>query len=310
MKKWKKEFNDKFDDEFKEELEEWKKEMEGWKKEHAKFKDEFKKERSEQLKEIEKAREEQHKELAKVREERRRIAEEVREVARVAKKAAKAAKAEGGNVFYLSTDGKDKNLKVKKTIKIKMPKDAKLKMNVRHGEVKLAQHLRNIKATLSHTRLLADVVDGEFTEIEASYSPVDVENWNYGQLKVNYGKDVSLRNVNSLKLTSNSSDVFIGSISNYAIINGSFGELEIAKILESFSSLDIGLENTDAVLVLPKTAFNIYCNSLSSEVVYPKAPTVKVSESYSNELIKGYYKQKNTDKSININAKYSEIVMQ
>ncbi|MEJ6791904.1 MAG: hypothetical protein QNK89_03985 [Lacinutrix sp.] len=39
---------------------------------------------------------------------------------------------------------KDKDLI--KTIKIKMPKKAKLKLNVRHGELKMASVMQNIKA--------------------------------------------------------------------------------------------------------------------------------------------------------------------
>ena len=51
------------------------------------------------------------------------------------------------NIFFLSNGGK--NLKIKKTIKIKMPKKAKLKLNVRHGEVTLASTSENIHAKLS-----------------------------------------------------------------------------------------------------------------------------------------------------------------
>ncbi|NAS29800.1 hypothetical protein GTQ40_02345 [Flavobacteriaceae bacterium R38] len=309
LKEWKEKFNKEFDGEFKKEIEAWKKDMETWKKEHQKLLEERKKDKEKYRKELE----EQRKELAKVRETQRSELKRVKEQARELRaKAREEARKNGNsnNVYFFSPDGDDKNLKVKKTIKIKMPKGAKLKMNVRHGEVKLAQNLRNVKATLSHTRLLAQEVDGEYTDIEASYSPIEVENWNYGQLKVNFTEDVQLKNVKSLKLVSNSSDVYIGTILNNSIINGTFGNLRIKNVADNFSSLDIDLENSDTVLVLPQGSFNLYCNGSNSKIVYPKNLIVNVKKEYSNELIKGYNKNNNSNKLININAEYSDIVMQ
>ena len=81
-----------------------------------------------------------------------------------------------------------------------MPKSTKLKMNVRHGEVKLAENTRNMDATLSYSRLLASTIDGEKTKIVASYSPVSVQRWNYGNLNLNFSEEVALKDVNILNL--------------------------------------------------------------------------------------------------------------
>ena len=68
-------------------------------------------------------------------------------------------------------------------------------MNVRHGEVKLAENTKNLNATLSHSSLWATTIDGDETNILASYSPVEVKNWNYGQLETKYSKDINLAEV-------------------------------------------------------------------------------------------------------------------
>ena len=293
LKKWKKEFNKEFDGEYKKELEEWRKEIKEWKKKY-----------SEEYKQISKQKVKLKKEeVEKIKAEARRAVEEARKATEEARRNLKSAK-------KYSIDGKDKNLNIKKTIKIKMPKGAKLKMNVRHGEVKLAQHLKNIKATLSHTRLLADVVDGEYTDIEVSYAPVDVKNWNYGQLKVNYIDEVAISNARNLRLTSNSSNVTIDKLINEAIISGSLGELRIDNINDAFSSLDIVLENTEAILVLPESAFTVYCNGDNSVINLPKEIVTNISKNGNTKLIKGYHKQKSADKSIYVNAKFSNITMQ
>jgi len=54
--------------------------------------------------------------------------------------------------------------KIKKTIKIKMPKGAKLKVNVRHGELKFA-NVSNLKADLSHSKLVANSIGGSSTSV-------------------------------------------------------------------------------------------------------------------------------------------------
>src|SRR5690606_11570888 len=206
------------------------------------------------------------------------------------------------------SSGTNKKLKVKKTIKIKMPKKAKIKMNVRHGEVTLAENYENINATLSHTRLIALVIDGEDSVIEASYSPVKVENWNYGELKVNYVKEVDLKNVKSMKLISRSSDVVIGTISEDAIINNSFGSLDINNVQEDFKRLEIILDNSDATLILPKSvAYDFHCSATDSKVEYPQRLDLDVVKKYSNQQAKGYNISDDNVKSVSIASTLSNV---
>ncbi|UOB18015.1 DUF4097 family beta strand repeat-containing protein [Abyssalbus ytuae] len=306
LEEWKEEFNKHFNEDFRENLEEWKKQVdeqrkavEGRKKEIEKYREEMQQKRQE-------IREKQH----EIREKQRVVLQEARERAKEARNEAMSKMREERtkpNVFFLST-GKNKNLKVKKTIKIKMPKKAKLKMNVRHGEVKLADNFKSINATLSHTRLLATVVDGENSVIEASYSPVKVENWNYGELKVNYVKNVNLQNVKSVKLLSKSSDVIIGKISEDAIIDCSFGNLNVDNIGADFKQFEVTLDNSDAIIVLPQNgAFDFYCSSSDSKVEYPERLNLAISKKYSNEQAKGYNQNKNSSKNVSIVATFSDV---
>ncbi|WP_340199202.1 hypothetical protein [Ascidiimonas sp. W6] len=312
LEKWKKAFNKNFDKDFKKEMEAWKVEVKKYKEEVMKLREEQSKERTQMRKEMVEVREAQRKERDEIRkvarEESRKAREEARKFRVEILEEARENGKSNSNFYFYSSDGNEKNLKVKKTIKIKMPKRTKLKLNVRHGEVKLAENTKNIKATLSHTRLFARIVDGRETLIEASYSPVLVENWKYGELKVNYIRDVAIDRVKSLKLTSNSSDVNIGVLEGEGYINGSFGKLSIDAIAQTFSNLDIGLENTDAVFILPKEAFTLSVNSADSQISYPEYLTMSMKDKYSNQIVKGYYKNANTPKSITLNARYSKIL--
>jgi hypothetical protein len=214
------------------------------------------------------------------------------------------------NVFYSVKKGGDKNLKVKKTIKIKLPKSTKIKMNVRHGEVILAENTKNLSATLSYSTLLATIIDGEKTYIDASYSPVSVQKWNYGQLNADYSDRVNIKEVENLILNATFSDVTIDHLLQKAFIKNNFGPLSINSISKDFTDLDINLQNAELRCALPKTAFNIAVNGSNSELVYPKElQMVKTKNGY-NTLNKGYYINKTSGKSIIINSKFTEVVLQ
>ncbi|MEZ4780877.1 MAG: hypothetical protein R2816_04650 [Flavobacteriaceae bacterium] len=196
-----------------------------------------------------------------------------------------------------------RNNKVKKTIKIKMPKDAKLKVNVRHGELKFASVIYNLKADLSHSSLLADRIDGSNTSINAAYSPVLVNNWDAGELKLRYVDDALLKNVNTLMLHSNSSDINIDYLKGNSVINGSFGNLVIHNIMDTFNNLNIVLENSDAHIKLPKSEYSLQYQGSRSHLKHPKKTDKDNTSSFTTGNL-------SSGKTIVINAKYSTIVMQ
>ncbi len=307
LKEWKEEWKSNFDEEWEAEMKVWKEEMESRKDEMARWKEEYKAEREKHKEEWKAAREEQRQAAKEAREEVKKALAEAREEIKESRK--KGLFNSNGSFHFFSSD--EDGGKAKKRIIIKMPKGAKLKLNVRHGEVKMANNIKNIKATLSHTRLLADVIDGQDTDIEVSYSPVSVNDWLYGKLRVNHAKGVDLERVRSLDLLSNSSDVVIGTLTDNSTIYGNFGALKIANIADDFSRLKVSLENSDAVIVLPKQhAFNFYFEGEHSKVNKPNAITVKLKKNHRNTLMDGFFKSKNTKKKIDITAKYSEVVMQ
>lgn len=306
LKEWKKEFDKNFDKDFKQNLEEWKNEMELHRKALDKHREELRKQRDIMREENFKLREEQRVEAQKMREE----AKKARAAAMA--KLAESSKAEGRpNVYYFKTGSENKNLKIKKTIKVKLPKSAKLKINVKHGEVKLASNLKNVKATLSHTRLLANVVDGDQTLIQASYSPLVVDTWNNGGLTLNFSEAVDLKNVKNLTLNAQSSEVVIGKLLNNATIVGSFGDLKIASVADTFKSLDVTLNNADASLTLPQSPFAISVNATRSRVTLPKDLVVVTTDVLKNgKLTRAYRKQKSSGKEVNIVTNLSTVVVQ
>ncbi|MEK6154856.1 hypothetical protein WIW50_16420 [Flavobacteriaceae bacterium 3-367] len=312
LKEWKKEFDENFDEEYKQRFEEWSERVQARAEERAERLERREEERRERLKE----REEELKERKAQMEERKKLIQERKEELEERKKSLDkrsviiSRDGDTPNVFYWSSDGENKNYKVKKTIKIKMPKSVKLKMNVRHGEVKLAENARNIKASLSYASLLASTIDGEQTIINASYSPVSVQRWNYGQLKTDYSDRVNLKEVRNLRLSSISSDVTIDRLLKSAYVRNNLGALKINSVSENFTDMDITVQNGELICVLPETPFAIYVRGTSSEFIGPTSLILDTSEDRNTVLRKGYHINKNTGRSIVINSKYSDVVLE
>ncbi|CAM3521257.1 hypothetical protein [Aequorivita lipolytica] len=197
----------------------------------------------------------------------------------------------------------------KKTIIIRLPKNAKTNVNIRHGELKMAD-ANNVKANLDYTPFTANSIDGGQTLINASYAPVMVNVWKQGVLNVKFVDNCKIENVQNINLQANSSDVRIGTISNQAFLSGSFGDLRIDKVSEGFETLDIRLENTDAIVKVPAGAFSFYFNGKKSTLKYPKSLQLKESKSADRVLVKGFSQNNASNKTITINSNYSNVSLQ
>ncbi|WP_166965593.1 hypothetical protein [Yeosuana marina] len=327
MEKWTKKFDSKFGKDYQKKIEEWGekfgkewgekygKQMEEWGEKFAKeweekhgeemtqWGEEYAKqmeERAKRIEELHKRREEIYKKRADAREKLSEKREKQREeILKRREELADERRVKIEKMIHNNTDSK-----VKKTIKIKMPKDAKLKVNVRYGELKFASNIDNLKADLSHTKLIAPSINGSKTSINASYSPVYVANWNLGTLNLNYVKQAELDNVKRLMLTSNASNIVIKNLINSAIIDGSIGDLKVLKIDDVFTNLNVTLQNTDAFITLPKSDYSLQYKGTRSRFSHPKM-TSKENENISNFSVGDL----TSAKTIVVNAKYSNIIM-
>ncbi len=309
LKQWKKEFDKTFNEDYKTQMEEWSEEMKARAEEMKSHHQEMSEERimamearQEAMKDRQEIMVERQKEMQK------RQKEKIEK--RIVVKSKMDSDTDAPNIFYWSSDGKESNLKVKKTIKVKMPKSTKLKMNVRHGEVKLAEHTKNIKATLSYARLLASTIDGDMTSIITSYSPITVMNWNYGQLKADYSELVDLRKVRNIILNTTSSEVTIDQLLKSIVAQNDFGALRVNSVAKDFTSIDISVQNGELDCGLPESPFHVSYTGVASEFNPPAKLKLTKTQNGRNTSYKGSYLKATNSPVITLNAKYSEVNLQ
>ena len=316
LEEWSKDFEKTYDKEWAKQMEEWGEQLKANMEEYQKLQEEYRKEndaireehlkeREELRKEAEEMRQEAREEQERIKEEARRIAEEEREVRRNV--IISGDKKHAPAIYYHSADGKSGKYKVKRRIKIKMPKSVKLNMNVRHGEVKLAENTRDINATLSYARLLASTIDGDKTNIVAAYSPITVQQWNLGKLNAKFSGDIALKDVKYLVLDATSSEVTIDRVLKSAKVRNNLGALYIQSVSPEFKEMDIFVQNGQLDCVLPATDYKIYTQGVYSTISFPRDLKLEKSDSGSQTVHKGYHLLSNSDKSIVIDSKYSEV---
>ena len=311
LDRWKKEFDKKFNAEYKAEMEAWSQRAKERAEEWEKRWEEQQGERAKQMEERAKQMEERAKQMEE-REKQRAEAMRQRDEARVQMAEARVQarqRGEAPKVFFMRGERGDRNFTIKKTIRIKMPKNARLQLNVRHGEVKLAENARNMQATLSYARLLASTIDGENTRVNARYSPIAVKAWNSGRLSADFSDEVVLDEVRLLDLSATSSEVTIDRLLREASIRNNLGALRIHQVAPDFKGMNISVQNGDLQCKLPDGAYLITVNTTASDVNYPSyimwEPAPKA-----NGVRKGYRQSKDAGRSIVINASYSDVRLQ
>ena len=197
---------------------------------------------------------------------------------------------------------------VKRKIIVHMPKAAKLDLNVRHGNIKIGE-ASDARVNLSHGNFIAQTIDGSKTYVTVAYSPVDVNNWNYGTLRTSYVKNCVINQAEHINIDSRASNIVINEVGNTAIIHGSFGELTVPKVGRNFHTINISLENSDLVLRLPDTAYNFSYNGVRSNLNFPEKLDAKVMRGYGSQMVNGFYKKEGSEKSITISSKFSDVVV-
>ncbi|APQ18296.1 hypothetical protein [Maribacter hydrothermalis] len=305
MKKWQKNFEKSFDKKHQKRLEEWALRME----EQAKR---MEKNMEEQLEKREVLIEKRHEDLQQRLEERevkRAHLQQEREEMRTWINTPSENSGDSPTIFYYSTDGEQKNFKIKKTIKISLPKSTRIKMDVRHGEVKLAENTKNLNAKLSHSSLWALTIDGADTYVSASYTPVNVKKWNYGQLNTSYSEKISLSEVVQLQLQATSSDVTINKLFKNAFIKNNFGSVEIQEMGSGFEELDVSVRNGELNVAMPKVATKVYVKGNSSTLKIPAKLKATPIKNGTTTITKGYIINDKSPRSVVITSDYSEVVL-
>ena len=191
---------------------------------------------------------------------------------------------------------------INKTLKVKIPRKAKLNIKARHGKVVFVEEIKDLKAELSYVLLKAKSISGTKTIIKGSYSNFEIDYWKDGGLDVVFSDYTLINEVQNMVLTSSASTVSIDNVTNSIDARGNFKMLSIDASAE-IKYVNVDVEDSNKVwLKLPKTAYNMKYEGINSKLIYPKQFTLKMSESNPGKQTIERNLLKNNERAINIKS--------
>ncbi len=314
LKEYEKLIKESFGEDFKEDMAEWAESFSMKMKERQEMLEKRQKEMAAQRSDMDELREKMEKEREEMKQQAEKIAQKLQERAAKDPHATYSTKTTIGpngektvSWSYSTSHTLSSENKGRKMLIIKIPETARLDLDVRHGKVNLEGTTTNLEANLSHTPFTAEKIEGKHTQINLSYAPVKIENWENGLLSLRYIGDCNIENVQHIKLKSNMSDLRIGNIEKSGMLRGSFGELNIEKVGSKFENLNIDLQNSALNLKLPNTAFNFDYDGAHSNIQLPKSLKVETKNNHGQTYISGYNRSENNSGRISIEANFSEV---
>ncbi len=218
--------------------------------------------------------------------------------------------------FYWFDDSETSKIKINKYLKIKVPKNATYKLNVRHGKLNIPKSATKISANVSYGNFNGGEINGNSNVLKINNSPVVVENMNFGTITLKNVPNASFGTFNNSKLFSNSSNVKINTVGKDVDLNQKFGKIEIATIMPQFNSLSLNLNYTKAFLPFDKITANYEVDTYKTRSTITASNTDFFKKIFVNVLskhettIKGSFDTSTkTNNKINLKAAYSSLTI-
>ena len=191
---------------------------------------------------------------------------------------------------------------VNKTLKIKIPKHARLQINVRHGKVIISGDITNLKADLSYVLLEATKISGTSTSIKGAYTNFEINHWKAGSLDVAFSDFVLIKEVASINITANTSLVSIDKITESIDAKGNFKMLSV-ELFSTIKYAKIDVEDSKVVWIkLPNSAYNLRYEGIDSKLIHPKKFSLKTAKNNSSKQLLENRPLKNNERFVEIKA--------
>jgi len=218
------------------------------------------------------------------------------------------------NVYFNYSTNKNSKVKIKKYLKIKVPKKATFDLNVRHGKVNIPESNKKMSANMSYGNFVGGVITGTKNELMFANSPVEIETINSSNITLKNVPNATFGTFENSNLFSNSSEVAIDQVGTDVILNQKFGNIVVKKIIPLFKNLNLNFDYTKATIPLEKIDANYSLNTNKSRFNIAKENSdflkksfMKVLKKYDSSIQGNFSSSIKTENNINIKSNFSTI---
>ena len=211
---------------------------------------------------------------------------------------------DGNSIIIIEDGGTNKEVKITRTIKIKVPKGAKFNLNTRHSKVKLPKGKTSGKVSYGSF----NAVDLEGGDLKISYSPVIINSLNSSNLSLNNVTDAKIASVTNSNIDASSGELIIDKILSDVSINLSFGDISILNFDPLIKKFKMNLEQSNAI-ISTKTFFDKMHLSLDYNTKDKKYKLIDVNKINKSMTLNKNFSFKTTDNIVKIDGKYSYLTL-
>jgi len=214
------------------------------------------------------------------------------------------------NIYFNYSDSKNSKIKIKKYIKIKVPKSATFDLNVRHGKLNVPSSTKKMSANISYGDFIGGIIIGDDNELNFSNSPVVINTLDSGNITLKNVPNATFGTFSNGNLFSNSSDVIIDEIGENVDLIQKFGSLEISNIATNFKTFNLILDYSKASINLSKSNYVFQISDKKSTLNLSESLT-KVSNKNLDGVksIEGFYKDKKSINKLFLTSVYSSLIL-
>ena len=210
------------------------------------------------------------------------------------------------NVYFNFKDDKNSTIKIKKYIKIKVPKNATFDLNVKQGKLNVPNSNAKMSSNVSYGNFVGGIIGGARNELIFSNSSVVINTLNSGNVTLKNVPNATFGTFSNANLFANSSDVMIEMVGKDVALSQKFGSLEVLEIVPEFNSLNVILDYAKGDLNLSKANFTYTITGKKSNI-YVKDVLKKPTNNKKNDIdtFQGFFKTKSSLNKLFVTGVYS-----
>lgn len=212
------------------------------------------------------------------------------------------------NIYFNYGDHKNSKIKIKKYIKIKVPKNATFDLNVRHGKLNIPDSNKKMSATISYGDFIGGIITGDHNKLIISNSPVVINRLQSTTITLKNVPNATFGTVENVNLFSDYSDVIIETIGKNTALSNKFGNIEISGSVANFEQLNLILDYSKAVVDLSNTAYNYQISSKKSGLNLNKNLKQLANKTKDDvNMIEGFNKNKVSSNKLFLTSVFSSV---
>jgi hypothetical protein len=212
------------------------------------------------------------------------------------------------NIYYNYYNSENSKVKIKKYIKIMVPKNATFELNVRGGKLTVPDSNKKMSATISYGNFVGGTIVGTNNKLVISNSPTVINSIEAANISLKNVSNALFGTFSNGSVFSNYSTLVIKNVGANVSLSNKFGDLEILDSKESFATLNLILDSTKATINLSKSTYEFQLNNKKSKIDFPNSFTIVSKENIDRiQIIKGYEKEKNSLNKLLLTSVYSSV---